>query len=380
MKVFVLIFAGVLLSGSAVAQRHKPVVINTETEEGKLLQAIGTEQDPARKITLMEGFVGKFGPHEASGWVWSQLQPEYAKAGRHDQVLAAGEKLLAMDPLDIEAAYANLKAAEAKKDSEGVVKWSVIASDIARKAAAAPKKPDEDEETYKHAVDFAKQVDTYTEYSLFASMIAETDPAKVMKLAETLEERSPQSQYVPQMLGRYAWAARQAKAVPAAMALGERAYGRNQFDEDLLLAMADYSMNQKAQDKTIQYSTKVVEVMESKPKPAGVSDADWDKKKTMMTGVAHWMAGTTYSTQGKYAQADKELRAALPLVKENEELLAGTLFHLGLSNYQMGKGKSTQQMGEALKFMQQAAAIRSPFQAQAQKNLAVMRKETGQSR
>ena len=75
----------------------------------------------------MEGFVGKFGKHEAAGWVWSQLQAAYAKAGNHDKVLEAGKVLLSMDAADMEAAYANLKAAEAKKDSDGVLSWAVVA-------------------------------------------------------------------------------------------------------------------------------------------------------------------------------------------------------------------------------------------------------------
>src|SRR5688572_16823497 len=125
MKSFVLIAAAVLLAGSATAQRHKIGSINAETEEGKFLQGIATEEDAARKVALMEGFVGKFGKHEAAGWVWSQLQAAYAKAGNHDKVLEAGKVLLSMDAADMEAAYANLKAAEAKKDSDGVLSWAV---------------------------------------------------------------------------------------------------------------------------------------------------------------------------------------------------------------------------------------------------------------
>ena len=59
------------------------------------------------------------------------------------------------------------------------------------------------------------------------------------------------------------------------------------------------------------------------------------------------------------------------------DTVADILFHLGLANYQMGKGKNAQQIAEAMKFMQQCAAMKSPFQAQAAKNVAVMRKETG---
>jgi hypothetical protein len=145
--------------------------------------------------------------------------------------------------------------------------------------------------------------------------------------------------------------------------------------------MADYHINQppakRDNEKVILYSNKLVELMTSKPKPEGVSDADWEKRKNTMIGVGHWMAGTTYGSQSKFAQADKSLRAALPYIQGNDQLMAGALFHLGLANYQMGKGKNAQQMGEAMKFMQQCASIKGPFQAQAAKNVAVMRKETG---
>jgi hypothetical protein len=286
-----------------------------------------------------------------------------------------------MDAMDIEAAYGNLKAAEGKKDAAAIVKWAAATSDIARKTVQQPKGSDQEEDEYKRAIDFAKQVDTYTDYSLYATALSETNPRLVMQLTETLEQRSPQSQYVPQVLARYTWAAREAQAMPAAIEFGERVLSRGLMHEDLLLAMADYHINQPApkrdNEKVVLYSTKLVELMMSKPKPEGVSDADWEKRKNTMIGLGHWMSGTTYGSQRKFAEADKSLRAALPHIKDNDQLLAGALFHLGLANYQMGKGKSAQQMAEAMKFMQQCAAMKSPFQAQAAKNVSVMRKETG---
>src|SRR5688572_19890391 len=107
MKLRVLTLAMVLVAGQAVAQRHKIGEINTETEEGKVLQAIGTEADAARKMQLMEEFVTKFPKHEGAGWVLSQLQPAYAKAGNFDKALEAGEKLVVLDAMDIDAAYGN---------------------------------------------------------------------------------------------------------------------------------------------------------------------------------------------------------------------------------------------------------------------------------
>jgi tetratricopeptide (TPR) repeat protein len=89
------------------------------------------------------------------------------------------------------------------------------------------------------------------------------------------------------------------------------------------------------------------------------------------------MAGITYSGQGKYAEADKSLRAALPNLKEQQVRAIG-LFHLGLADYQLGKAsKNRAQIQDALKYSEQSAAIQSPLQPQAQKNVRAIRGELG---
>ena len=141
--------------------------------------------------------------------------------------------------------------------------------------------------------------------------------------------------------------------------------------------MADQALQQRQPDKAIQYSEKILEVM-NRPKPEGVPDADWEKKKSVTTGLAYWMAGTTLSGQNKYAQADKMLRQALPLVKDNEQLNGTALFHLGLVNYKMAQAsKNKTQIADAVAFSKQAAATKGPLAAQAAKNLKVMQQEFG---
>ena len=93
--------------------------------------------------------------------------------------------------------------------------------------------------------DYARQVDVYTEYSLYATMLQEPDPLKAMKLADTLEQRNPKSQYIAMVMPRYSAVARQANALPAAVAYGERAFERGQYSEDMLLVMADQYIQQK---------------------------------------------------------------------------------------------------------------------------------------
>lgn len=357
------------------ADRHK-LVINAETDEGKLLQQIGQESDSAKKIALMEEFAGKYPKHDGMAWVYSQMQTEYAKAGKPDKAIAAGAKLLEMDSDDLEAAYANLKAAEAQKDADAAIRWSEVTSGIARKIAKSsqPSAADEVEE-WKRSVDYAKQVDTYTEYSLFA--LAVQGGPKTVELVEALEKRNPKSQYLPRVYRSYLMALSQ-KSPGKVAATAERLYANDPNSEELLLVLSNAALSNKQNEKTIQYSNKLVEVLKAKSKPEGMADADWETQKNAMLGQAYWNAGAVHAVQGQYARADQSLRAALPLIKGNDQLMAGALFYLGLSNYKLGQAsKNKTQISDALRFSQQAAGMRGPYAAQAAKNVKGIQAEFG---
>lgn len=362
----------------AAAQRHK-LTINAETPEGQLLQNIGTEQDPTKKLALLEEFEAKHPKHEAIAWVYAQLQPAYAKNNQFDKAMAATEKLLAIDPEDVELAHGALKAAEASKNPDHVRKWAETVSSAARKVAASKKPEDEDEvEEWKRRVDFSKQVDTYCEYALFATALQTDDPKKKIELFQALEKVNPQSQYIPQSLGQQFLAYSQAGDRAGAVAIAEKVLATDQTNEDMLLAAAShYYEGKKDLTKALDYAGKIVTVLATKAAPEGVSAADWENKKNQVLGVAHWMTGVALSNQSKWAPADKSLRAALPLLKgPNAQLLPETLFHLGLANYKLGDAGSDQnRILDAVKFNEQCAAIASPFQAQARKNLAAIRSQ-----
>jgi len=221
MRTWVLVFACFLGAVSGVAQRHE-ITINAETPEGQLLQQIGQEEDGAKKLALMEKFATAYPKHEGAAWVYEQMVSAGVKAGQFDKALEACDRLLAADPNDARGAHDCLKAAEAKKDPDAVKTWAARTSDVARKVAQAPKPASEDDvEEWKTSVDFAKQLDTYTEYSLYATTLQTEDPAKKIELAEALEQRNPRSQYLPQIQGQYLIALRQAGQLEKAAAVAE---------------------------------------------------------------------------------------------------------------------------------------------------------------
>src|SRR5882762_8404890 len=364
-----ILLLALLLAAGALAQRHK-VNINTETPEGQALQSIGQEADDAKKLAMLEKFTQDYAKSENLAWVYTQMQPLYTKATQPDKAIEIGEKLIALDPEDLDTALATLKAAEAKKDPDLVKKWSDVTGTVAQKVIAAPQPKDEDEDDWKKRIDFTKQVNTYSEYALYAMALQTTDARKRIALIEDLQQRNPQSQYVGQMKPVLFQAYRQAGDNTKAVAVAEKILESDPNNDEMLLVVADSFLQQgKEPSKVVAYSTKMIDLMNTKAKPEGTSDADWENRKKTMTGLGHFMIGKLNFNDKKYGPADKELRVALPFVEGNADLKAETLFLLGFSNYKM------ENITEALKFNQQCAAIKSRFQAQAAKNVTVIKSQ-----
>lgn len=356
-------------SGS-FAQCFALAEVNAETPEGQLLQQIGQESDEARKLALMEKFAAAHPKHEAAGWVYEQAQAAYVKANNSDKVIETGEKILALAPACVEASHQVLKAAEAKKDPDLIRKWSDRTSEVALKVINAPKPSEEGEvETWKNRADWAKQVNTYTEYSLYAAALQATEPAKKAELLEALQARNAQSEYLAKAWGPLFLAYRQTGANDKAIALAEKVLATDQSDADMLIVVAsDYLARKKEPEKVHAYSAKVVEIVGKQPKPEGVSDADWEKRRVTMLGTARFMSGALYYAQSRWAQADQQLREALPFLGD-QQLKAEALYYLGFANYKLEKGQ------EAADYYRQCATIKSRFQAMAKKNLLGVRSE-----
>lgn len=371
MRHMTLAVALLLATGTGLAQRQR-FTINTETPEGQLLQQIGEQEDPGRKLALLEKFAAEYPKHEAIPWVYAHMVRVAAKANQLDKALEAGEKALALDPQDLETAHEALKAAEAKKDPATLIAWAGKVSAAARKVAATPKPKEEDEvEDWKTAVEFARQLDVYTEYSLYALALQIPDARQRIALIEALEAQNAESQYLPQIANLRFVAYLQAGQADKAVALAEKVIEKDQSNEDMLLAVADsYRRQKKDPEKVLAWCAKALELAATKPKPEGVSDEVWQTRRRQISGRAHFVAGMTHAAQNNWAAADKELRAALPGVADDALMNAEALFYLGLANFRLGeKDCEPSRIMDAVNFTKQSAAIKGPYQAPARQNL-----------
>jgi Tfp pilus assembly protein PilF len=368
-----------VLSLAAFGQRHKLEEVDAEKPEGKLLQQIMQGNDAAKKAPLMEQFAGQFPKAEQTPWVLEQLQMTYVKANQPDQVIAAGDKLLALDPEDPEAALQCLKAAEAKKDYALIRKYAAVTAANVHKVATSPQPADADAvAAWKQAVDYAKQVDTYTDYAVYRASLEAPDPKTKIDLLEVIQQKDGNSEYAAKGRAQLFMAYRQAGANDKALGLAEKILATDQSEEDMLLVVADnYLQTKKDPEKIHAYSEKAAELATSKPKPEGVSDADWQARKNQIAGYAHYLNGKQYAIESKAAQADQEYRKALPMIEATPGLAAikpEILFTLGLYSY--GQAKSNPEKAqESAHYFRQCAALKSPYQAKAAANLKAIMTE-----
>jgi tetratricopeptide (TPR) repeat protein len=224
-------------------------------------------------------------------------------------------------------------------------------------------------------VKHAGEIESYTEYALFATALG-APPATTVDLLGALERQNPRSSYLDEAYAPYFLAMHQMGAASKIPAVAEKAIVHFPNNEDLLLVLAETAMTRKQSDRALGYAQRLVATLSKHAKPERMTAANWERKRTAALGRGHWIAGVVHSEKAQYFYADQNLRAALPLIQGNEAMLGPALFHLGVANYQLGRmALNKARVLEAAKFSEQAAAIKGPFAQEAWHNALVMRNE-----
>jgi hypothetical protein len=280
---------------------------------------------------------------------------------------------------DLRTTYHNLKAAEEKKDVDLIKKYAVATSALARKAIASEKPARIDEiEPWEAQVALAKEVEPYADYALYvAALHAVHDHTKVIDLFDTLSKQSPDSKYVPQMYAIYVGALAQGPGgANKAYEFASKAIAKDSGNEDLLLVLADGAMARKQWERAATYGSKLASVMSGHARPEGIPTGDWERKRTAMLSRGYYIAGISYVSLNRFAQADKSLRAALPLVKSEPAMVGATYFYLGVADYNLARATQDKvMMKAALGFSEEAYKLGGQFSQSASQNVYAIKQE-----
>jgi tetratricopeptide (TPR) repeat protein len=283
------------------AYPKRPIAANPDSEEGHLLQLIQAENDVSVKLFLLEKFVSQFPKFEALDAVYANMQSLYMYSGDLDNTISAGEKALALDPQDIECAQRNLQAAEGLKDDTLIKQWTARLQQISVLLTSSHQPaPSDDPQAWKKRVEIARSLAGAgsEEYALYKKAFDAVNPRGKIELLDELQRQYPQSQYSKEPLLMRFLAYRQVGDAKRAFQTGEKILETDQTHEDVLLLVTETLYRQEADSKRVlAYSSKLIELMHSKPKPMGLSDANWSHQKNTLTGVAYSMIGGVHLNQ-----------------------------------------------------------------------------------
>jgi tetratricopeptide (TPR) repeat protein len=362
---------GIMLASSAGAEVHK-LVVDKNSPEGQFLDLVTLESDAAKKIALLEQFLNMFPRVDpnVTAWVYGELQERYRRAGAIDKALAAGERILAIEPDNVEVARANWRLAETKKDEALVKHWAEETAKIAERVVKAPLPSDP--EALKAAEDralYARQFIVNTDYEDFTSALKTQDAAQRIAALKAFSEKSPQNPYQEQIEIATFLAWKELGDVDNTLAAAERVLARNENREDAMIFVAEINFRRKKDpQRTVSLASKFIERMATAAKPDGMSDEDWTRSKNRNLALAHYFIGGIRAQSNQWAAVDKEYRAALPFVAD-EQFRATLLYQLGYANYQLHNAL------DAIKFYKLCAAIPSAMQDQASKNVLAVKAE-----
>ena len=288
-------------------------------------------------------------------------------------VALAGSALWAQAGDDMEKSLAGLKEAQAGKDAAQVKKLAVDTIALAKKAAAEPAPEDvEAKSGWQDRIDYAKNVTLQCEYALAATAL-QAPPETMIDLLTTLEQANPKSKYLDEAWGPYLLALSKTGASSKVPEVAAKALVNFPNNEDLLLVMAEHSLAAKQEDRALTYASRLVAA--ASRRPAG------ERKNGEALTRGHWIVGVISGEKGKYVDADKNLRAALPGIGDNAAMKGAALFYLGVANFQLGKMTLNKaRVLEGAKFSDQAAAIPGAYAQQAWKNAQIMKTEAGNMR
>jgi hypothetical protein len=256
---------------------------------------------------------------------------------------------------ELEDSYAKLKETVAKKDAEAVKADAAATNKLAQALVTAPQPSDAAEvENWKQRVEYGKEVAAYSEYAL-AYVATQVEGPKTIELVDALIAQNPKSKYIDDCTSQYLAAL--GKSGPAKQLDGMTKIVAGRPDNEVALAALAEGLMSKSPDRALGYANRLV-----KTKGAGLA-------------TGYFVAGVISGAKNAWADCDRDLKGALPLVHDNYKL-GIVYFYLGLANFQLGKQTMDKpRMQSGLKYSQQSAAIAGPMKDQAYHNVLAIQNE-----
>lgn len=300
-RTLVVVLAAVSLQAAATASINKQPKPDSNTPDARALYGLMWEADEARKIELLEYFDTQF-PH--SEWrisAYAMLQDLYARRNQPAKAIAAGDRILALDPDALEAARKNQDVAASRGDGETTRKYAAMSYAIALRLARAT--GDAGTETHDR-LELAKTVVAEHEYDIYGQAIREPDLHKRIAILDQLVLDNPRTQYLENANLAYFAAYRQLNDNGKALEAAERLNAGGQFYPDVLIFEAEYYFrSQKNPQRVVGDCQRLRKEIAAGRQPADFDAAEWPKKKDLFSKQALLIEFYSYKQRNEPANA-----------------------------------------------------------------------------
>ena len=334
MKKWALVF--VLLLAIPTWGEKKYKIVPNSPEDRRLMEIEG-EPDTKKRLAMLEDFAQKFAGSEALPYTYQMYSAAYLDLKQYDKAVEYGEMAADADDENLDAIMNLVRASLETKDYARVHKWSLAAVPLHKKAKADPMEDlDDDDFDAVHAK--LKSYLVFLEYALFQAAARDTTPER-LKYLESFAQSFPESEQIKQLPVLYAIAYQSLGDVPKMLESAEKAVEAEPENESMLLLLAETRTHQlmaqtqgrkpEEVEEVRQLGERLLEVLQNKSAPEGVSEADWEQHLNNFRGAGHSIMGRILMMQEKTEDALKELEAAAQLLEGNVQALSPVLYFQG---------------------------------------------------
>lgn len=357
-------------AGPALGQQiGKFVPIQAGSEVDHALTEINAATDAAQKLALLDKFAAGPGSEGDNPILADGLYVDYyIEQKNYDKAMEYGDKLFALDPDNFQNAMNMIRAASEKGDPERVVSYGEKTAGILKRYKGAPApagtQPEVWEEQKAKTLESNKDGIAYVQQAVYNGAIQARDAGKRAGFLARFAQAYPDSPYTNQALGVAATSYLQAQNAPKMLEVVNGLLAKDPNNLGMLLLLSDYYCDKTDQlAKAESSAKKAISLLDTAPKPEGLTDEQWAKQKSLQKGLALSSLGQVNIEKKDNAQAVENLKAAAPLLKPDDGSYGRNQYRLGFA---LANLKRTAEAKEAFT---QAASVNSPYKALAQDKL-----------
>jgi tetratricopeptide (TPR) repeat protein len=351
-------------AGPAFGQQiGKFVPIQAGSEVDHALTEISAATDPAQKLALLDKFAAGPGKEGDNPILANGLYVDYYIAQKnYDKAFEYGDKLFTVDPDNFQNALNMIRAASEKGDADRLISYGEKAQGILKRYKDAPAPAGTDASEWgrqrSQTLESNKDGTAYIQQAIFSGAYQVKDAAKRAGLLARFAQLYPDSPYANQALGVAATSYQQAQNTPKMLEVANGLLAKDPNNLGMLLLLSDYFCDKPDQlVKAETFAKKAISLLDSVPKPEGVTDEQWAQQKSLQKGLALSSLGQVNIEKKDNAKAVENLKAAAPLLKADDGSYGRNQYRLGFALLNLKK------TAEAKEAFTQAASVNGPYKS-----------------